>query len=248
MNARNLLQIADRGKGRVQVSWRQGNDVPRVYPDDLPFSDPLTEADHAELRWYLEDFLQFPYGAERDRALALEKRMAGWGEALFEQVFPKAAGDPDPRGFYQEAVREGLRSCELCISSDNEEFLNIPWELIRDPTKGRGYLAPMMAGLYRQRVTQKIESRPDATADGAFRILLVVARPYGERDVPLGAAGAGGAKAAEAADRIGIAAPAQLRRAIAAPERKAWPLQPSPLRRARSLCRRRRIRKVRPLA
>ncbi|HTC74966.1 MAG TPA: CHAT domain-containing protein, partial [Edaphobacter sp.] len=187
MGAANLLQVADRGKGLVQVSWRQGNDVPRVYPDDLSFSDPLTEADHAELRWYLEDFLQFPYGAERDRALALEKKMAGWGEALFEQVFPKAAHDPDPRGFYQEAVREGLRSCELCISSDNDEFLNIPWELIHDPTKGRGYLAPLMSGLYRQRVTQKIEFRPDSTADGAFRILLVVARPYGERDVPLGA-------------------------------------------------------------
>ena len=32
-------------------------------------------------------------------------------------------------GFYQEAVREGLMHCELCISSEDPTFLNIPWEI-----------------------------------------------------------------------------------------------------------------------
>ncbi len=69
------------------------------------------------------------------------------GESLFAQVFPKADADPDPRAFYHEAVRAGLEQCKLCVSSEDTEFLNIPWELIRDPSPGRGYLAPLLGGL-----------------------------------------------------------------------------------------------------
>jgi len=180
----NLLTITDLGKGEVQVSWRI-RDRSRHCPV-VPFADPLTTEDRAELRWYLEDFLSFPYGAERWKAAQVEDNMARWGDALFGQVFPKQAQDPDPRAFYQEAVREGLDHCELSIVSDDPEFLNIPWELLRDPTPGRDYLALSLAGLYRQRSGQKIEIPPKAFAGETFRILLVIARPYGKRDVPLG--------------------------------------------------------------
>lgn len=182
----NLLHVTDLGNGHVQVSWQRGKAIPRQYPRPIPFADPLTVESRSELRWYLEDFLQFPYGAERWRAEQIEKRMAEWGESLFKQVFAKADLDPDPRGLYQEAVREGLERCELCITSEDSAFLNIPWELIRDPTPGRGYLAPLLGGLYRHRSGQKIEVSPELSREEAFRILLVIARPYGERDIPLG--------------------------------------------------------------
>jgi tetratricopeptide (TPR) repeat protein len=186
MSARNILHVTDLGDGHVQVSWQQGNSVPRHFAGQLSFSDPLTIADRAELRWYLEEFLEFPYGAEPNRARQLEDRMAAWGESLFKQVFVKGEPDPDPRAFYQEAVREGLHLCELCISSDKDDFLNIPWELMRDPTAGRGFLAPLLAGLYRQRATHKIEAVAESPAEEPFRVLLVIARPYGDTDVPLG--------------------------------------------------------------
>jgi len=82
-------------------------------------------------------------------------------------------------------VRAGLENCELCITSEDASFLNIPWELIYDPSPGKGYLALNLAGLYRHRTGHKIEA-PPAPRDAPFRILLVIARPYGERDVPLG--------------------------------------------------------------
>ena len=66
------------------------------------------------------------------------------------------------------------------------QFLNIPWELLRDPTPGRGYLAPLLGGLYRERSEQRLEGAVEMAPGEPFRILLVIARPAGERDLPLG--------------------------------------------------------------
>jgi len=114
------------------VAWSRGHER-REYPGSVKFSDPWTKPDRRDLRWYLEEYLRFPYGAERFRAEQVERRMAAWGESLFKQVFVKGKDDPDPRLFYQEAVGGGLDDCELRIASDDEGFLNIPWELMRDP-------------------------------------------------------------------------------------------------------------------
>lgn len=181
----NLLHITDLGNGCVQVSSRYGDAIPRQHLSPIPFSDPLNEQDKSELRWYLEEYLQFPYGAERWRAEQVERKMAEWGESLFSQIFFKRQSDPDPRSFYQEAVREGLEQCELCVSSEDPVFLNIPWELLKDPTPGRGYLAPSLAGLYRHRSGHKIEASFELSQKEPFRILLVIARPFGETDIPL---------------------------------------------------------------
>jgi len=179
----NRLHLTHQGGDSVSLLWQRGTEVPRVWPHPLPFTNPLTPEDRRELRWYLEEYLTFPYGAERDRAAGVEARMARWGEALFAQLFPAADAQPDPQAFYQEAVRDGLDRCELCISSEDPAFLSLPWELVRDPTPGRGYLAPSLAGLYRQRTGQKIESPLAVAGSGSFRVLLVTARPYGRNDV-----------------------------------------------------------------
>jgi tetratricopeptide (TPR) repeat protein len=182
----SLIHITDLGSGWVQVAWQRENAIPRMYPHPIRFAGPLAPEDRRELRWYLEDYLGFPYGAERERAAAVEKRMAAWGESLFEQVFAKGGTDPDPRAFYQEAVREGLERCEICVSSEDPDFLNIPWELLRDPTPGRGFLAPSLSGLFRQRSGQKIEAVSEVSPEEPFRILLVIARPGGASDILLG--------------------------------------------------------------
>ncbi|MGC1122616.1 MAG: CHAT domain-containing protein [Candidatus Methanofastidiosia archaeon] len=108
---------------------------------------------------------------------------AEWGESLFAQVFTKCDFDPDPRLLYHEAIRHGLNACELCIISDDTRFLGIPWELIRDPTPGRGYLALLLGGFYRKLPTPVIGEDPESRRP--FRILLVISRPLGERDIPI---------------------------------------------------------------
>src|SRR5258708_4469371 len=98
----NLLHISDLTNGTVQVSWQRGNEIARNYPEPIPFTSPLTAKDRSELRWYLEDYLQFPYGAEEDRAQQVQKHLIEWGDALFKQIFIKGEPDPDPRAYYQE--------------------------------------------------------------------------------------------------------------------------------------------------
>jgi hypothetical protein len=184
----NTIYISDQGNSQITISWQRGNSPPKSY-QPIPFEDPLNTEAHSELRWYLEDYLQFPYGAESYRAQKIEEKMTTWGEALFKQAFPAGSTGANPSIIYQEAVRDGLRDCELCISSDNPDFLNIPWELIYDPTPGRGYLAPNLGGLYRQRSGQKVEALRDDLSPAPnqpFRILLVIARPEGAGYVPMG--------------------------------------------------------------
>lgn len=77
----NRLQILDLRRGQIQLLWQADNAVPRLC-QPTSFADPLTADDRAELRWYLEKFLGFPYGAERDRAAAIELKLEQWGAAL----------------------------------------------------------------------------------------------------------------------------------------------------------------------
>ena len=182
----STLHITDIGNSKVQISWQAGSAIPRSCPEPIPFANPLTAQEREDLRWYLEGYLQFPYGAERWKAEQVEKKMEEWGKSIFKRIFPKCDFDPDPRSLYQEAVRIGLEDCEICITSEDASFLNIPWELVYDPTPGRGYLALLLRGLYRHRTGHKIEVPPTIPVNAPFRILLVIARPYGKRDVPLG--------------------------------------------------------------
>ncbi len=74
----NILDIVDLGKGSVRLSWSHGK-TKRDYPHPIKFSDPLSKTDRHDLRWYLEEYLQFPYGAERWHAEQVEQRMSVWG-------------------------------------------------------------------------------------------------------------------------------------------------------------------------
>src|ERR671932_495500 len=52
------------------------------------------------------------------------------------------------RQFFQAATYEGLNQCELVITSDSPEVLNLPWELLYSPSD-RQFLAPSLAGMSR---------------------------------------------------------------------------------------------------
>jgi len=106
----NILHITDLGNGKVQISWQSGSAVPRSCPEPIPFTDPLSVEDRKDLRWYLEKYLQFPYGAERFKAERVEKKMKEWGKSIFEQIFAKCDFDPDPLVLYtRKQCEQGLR-------------------------------------------------------------------------------------------------------------------------------------------
>ncbi|MGD2248504.1 MAG: tetratricopeptide repeat protein [Candidatus Methanofastidiosia archaeon] len=175
-----LLKIEDLQDGAIQISLDKGDSV-LVCEKPIPFQNPLPFEAFKDLIWYLEEYLEFPYGAERYKAEKIEQKMKEWGELLFNTVFQKCNCDPDPLSLYKKAEKIGLDTCEVCITSEKTPFLMIPWELLRDPEPGR-YLALSSKGLYRQRAGKDIDI--PSTSD-PFRILLVISRPEGEEKIPL---------------------------------------------------------------
>lgn len=174
--AQNWMRITHQDD-KIQLSWQRGYESPR-FASEVPFQQPFDEENAAELRWYLEDYLQFPYGIFPDNAVKIEQKLQQWGQQLFELVFRSTEKG---REFFQEATREGLDNCELGIISDNAEVLNLPWELLYSPDYQ--FLAPSLAGMYRSLSSQGVKAPLPAMPNDQLNILLVIARPEGEQDV-----------------------------------------------------------------
>ncbi|MEH2161865.1 MAG: tetratricopeptide repeat protein [Nostoc sp.] len=174
--ATNWLRITHQSE-TIQLSWQRGYENPRLAPA-VSFQQPFDEENAAELRWYLEDYLKFPYGIFPDNAAKIEQKLQHWGQHLFELVFRSTEKG---REFFQEATREGLDKCELGIISDNANVLNLPWELLYSPDDQ--FLAPSLAGMYRSLSTQGVKAPLPPMPDDQLNILLVIARPYDEQDV-----------------------------------------------------------------
>ncbi|MGK7878086.1 MAG: tetratricopeptide repeat protein [Xenococcaceae cyanobacterium] len=174
--AENRLWVNHSGDS-IRLSWQRGQTNPRFAPS-VSFQHPFDEQALADLRWYLEEYLRFPYGIEPQKAAKIEQNFQEWGQQLFELVFRSSEKG---REFFQEATREGLDRCEIGIASDNPKVLNLPWELLYSPDYQ--FIAPLLAGMYRSLSTQAVRAPMGNLPDDKLNILLAIARPYGERDV-----------------------------------------------------------------
>lgn len=173
MPTRLILQEQD---GAVQVLLhREGQILPEPAGPALPFEVPLDAKEREDLRWYLEDYLLAPYGVYQDRGVAIENSIPVWGERLFNAVF--GPGQPG-RDAYLKARAED--PCELWIASASPSFLGLPWELLRDPDRPTP-LALELAGL--NRTLSAAGAAADPRPGERLRVLMVIARPYGKRDV-----------------------------------------------------------------
>lgn len=126
----------------------------------------------SELRWYLEQFLEYPFPPLVERAERVREALRAWGERAFDALFGSGLG----RDCYSEAHRAGLENLHLHIVSNDPAILGWPWEALRD--RGVGTLAHAC----------RIERRLDAVRDpiplpqelpkDRINILLITARPY----------------------------------------------------------------------
>ncbi|NES20420.1 MAG: CHAT domain-containing protein, partial [Symploca sp. SIO3E6] len=175
----NWLRINHEGD-EIQLSWQRGQNNPRSAPP-VVFTHPFNQQALVDLRWYLEDYLDFPYGLEPEKANKIEDKFQQWGEELFELVFRSSE---KAREFFQAATYAGLDKCQLVITSDSPEVLNLPWELLYSPSD-RQFLAPSLAGMSRSLSDYAVRAEMGELPQDKLNILLVIARPYGERDVGL---------------------------------------------------------------
>ena len=174
--AQNSLRI-NHDADSIQLFWQRGNSMPRPAPPVI-FEHPFDSKVLADLRWYLEEYLRYPYGLEPENAKKIEQKLQAWGQQLFDLVF---RSNDKAREFFQEATRAGLDKCEISIISDNPAVLNLPWELLFTPDYQ--FLAPLLAGMYRSLSEYAVRAELGTMSDEQLNILLVIARPYGERDI-----------------------------------------------------------------
>jgi hypothetical protein len=177
MSLGKLLVVHDAGQDTLTVQLQQGTHTQSAPP--VPFVNPLGPSDRADLRWYLEDYLRFPVGIYPDRARGVEAKMAGWGGALFDRLFGNGKG----RDLYTLVKNAQLRNYDFEVHYRTAHARNFPRELLYD-TASQFYLVHQSASFTRcQESSAAGLVRPHAATE-QLRVLLVIARPFGGRDVP----------------------------------------------------------------
>jgi tetratricopeptide (TPR) repeat protein len=165
----------DAGGRRVEVTWQDGP-ARRAAVATFAYQADWQEAE--QVRWYLEDYPEFPADPAPALAAAAEAQLARIGAELFRDVFAGVDG----------AVIWGLAQARLAqvrveIDTDPAEAPGLPWELLRDP--GTGTALATGAGEF---VRTHLQTSGQVVLPGAagddLRVLLVICRPDGAEDVP----------------------------------------------------------------
>ena len=166
---RLLVDLGGDGQAGV-LSWPDGG-----LPEEVsraPLGWPLDADALEDLRWYLEDYLLAPFGVWEDRGPAVQGKLAGWGDQVFGSVF----GAGPARDAYQRARDRGL---EVVFRSADPGLLGLPWELMRD---GAGPVALGAGGISRSLPVAGGAGTLEVPG-GRLRVLMVISRPAGTRDV-----------------------------------------------------------------
>ena len=145
-------------------------------PTKFPVEENPAKQFLPELRWYLEDYLQIPFGVYPQLAECIVKTMQAWGAEIFDTLFTGYA-----QNWYQDAKRQNFEGFRIKITSDSPEIMSWPWEALYSGDDG--WLA------LRCCIDRQLSSigdpppLPVAPAQDSIHILYVIPRPYGENDV-----------------------------------------------------------------
>jgi tetratricopeptide (TPR) repeat protein len=166
---RLVVDLESDGHAKV-LSWPDGGIPEEV--SRAPFTWPLDADALEDLRWYLEDYLQAPYGVWEERGPVIRDKLADWGDQVFGSVF----GAGKARDMYQRTRDRGL---EIVFRSAEPSLLALPWELMRD---GTGPVALGAGGISRSLPVADSAATPEVPG-GKLRVLMVISRPAGASDV-----------------------------------------------------------------
>jgi hypothetical protein len=171
-----LTHRAEEGEHRVDVVLEGAG--PRQAAS-ARFAFGLGAQEREDVRWYLEEYLQYPVEPAPTIAARVERRLAELGVELFTEVFE---ANRDTIRLWN-AVSSRLPEARVEVVTGVEEALALPWELLRDPIPD---------AVLALRARSFVRSHPEAAqtpalpGDGAatIRVLLVICRPGGGGDVP----------------------------------------------------------------
>ncbi|HZF12663.1 MAG TPA: CHAT domain-containing protein [Thermoanaerobaculia bacterium] len=161
---------------RVEISL-EGDGLARQTAD-VRFLFRFTDDDQRDLRWYLEDYLQFPEDPAPKIAARVEGRMAALGAELFGAIFQGEARD------LWATLRARLEETRVEIVTGVREATSIPWELLRDPKTDVPLALRARSFVRAQPNPADRPTLPTPRAGTPLHILLVICRPHGRDDVP----------------------------------------------------------------
>lgn len=147
---------------------------------DAEFNFALTAQDREDMRWYLENYLQYPLDPNPSIAARIETRLHDLGIELFRCLFQANEAARD----LWATLRANLAQTRIEIVTEVAAATAIPWELLRDPEtdKPLAITAHTFVRSYSQ-ATQP-PALPRLQTGDKIRVLLVIARPQAGNDVP----------------------------------------------------------------
>jgi tetratricopeptide (TPR) repeat protein len=172
-----VLRLSARaeGPGFVVDAVLEGAGAPRLARARV--AGGLGARDREDVRWYLEDYLQYPVDPAPQVAGRVEGRLAELGTGLFREVFE---GGRDAIGLW-DAVAGDLAGTRVEVDG-GVDAAGVPWELLRDPASD-GALA-LRAGSFVRTLPAAAAAPVLPAAAPGLRVLLVICRPAGRADVP----------------------------------------------------------------
>ncbi len=162
---------------RADLRLEGDNVIPQEARAEFQFS--VSEQDQSDVRWYLEDFLQYPEDPAPEVAKRVEGRLRALGCELFAAVFQSSEDNRD----LWATLREHLPQLRVELVTGIQEATALPWELLRD-LKTDSVLALTAAAFVRSYTSAATRPKLPNLDSGKLRILLVIARPREGDDVP----------------------------------------------------------------
>src|SRR5258708_7161770 len=135
--------------------------------------DPLTQQEHDDLRWYLEEYWKWPYEGFAQRAKGVEELLPKVGKRLYESVFGSVQAD---RIVHKWLSTQGEH--QISVMSEIPQVLSLPWELLHSE---QGYM--VMRNLEPVSIIRRLPQSESTSTSAStsfeppLRVLLVTARP-----------------------------------------------------------------------
>lgn len=142
------------------------------------FKFMLSEQEHENIRWYLEDYLQYPQDPAPTIASRIEQRMAEIGKELFGHIF----NSRDALKLWGR-LQPSISDTRIEIATTVRDATVIPWELLRDPDADTPLVlrSKSFVRTHSQPAQPTLSPKP---VMNAVRILLAICRPSASNDVP----------------------------------------------------------------
>jgi nucleoside phosphorylase len=160
---------------RVDISIDDDDGSHQSTPVNFEFK--FDDSDRADIRWYLEDYLQYPLDPAPKIAERVEKRMSELGNDLFNLLFKSTQASR-----LWAKIEDKLDDTRVEIVTDVKGAVALPWELLRDPQTDS--TIALRANSFVRAHYSAARKAERAQATDKVRILLVICRPGGREDVP----------------------------------------------------------------